>query len=500
MDTNHQNAANDNLVTTEDKIWLPPSFINHKARLANEQVSPLQRPITDDPDAWKAYWKAQGWLWRAEPEIDAERQKYLAERRAVVPDIEQGIYPFKDIKLGRADVEWLLVTHENGRGPVDWSDESQREREGLDLRGANLQDIDLSNLPLACIHGGLENDEWLSATKKQRIMAVVQMERAILNDTQLEGANLSEANLKGAYFHNVKLEKAELSEANLERADFFEAQLKEAYLSGACLNETSLIFANLNNATLNEAQLTKADLRRADLTGVLLHQASLKNADLSEAKLDGAYLKNVTVVNERHVCPKLVDIQWGEVNLAVVKWSQVEMLGDEHEARQKVDEGKVKSRVRRLGEFGDAARANRQLAVVLQAQGLNEQAAHFAYRAQMLQRVVLRRQKKFGQYLFSGFLDLLAGYGYRPSRSVIWYLAPILFFALAYFAIGHLPFFPDAFVFSLTSFHGRGFFPGLGNENSLHNPLVILAAFEAVVGLLIEISFIATFTQRFFGR
>jgi hypothetical protein len=51
----------------------------------------------------------------------------------------------------------------------------------------------------------------------------------------------------------------------------------------------------------------------------------------------------------------------------------------------------------------------------------------------------------------------------------------------------------------LTSFHGRGFIPGLGNEASLHNPLVMLAAIEAVVGLFIEISFIATFTKRFFG-
>jgi hypothetical protein len=108
--------------------------------------------------------------------------------------------------------------------------------------------------------------------------------------------------------------------------------------------------------------------------------------------------------------------------------------------------------------------------------------------------------RRFGQYLFSLFLDLLAGYGYRPGRSVIWYLVTIFGFALAYFAIGHLPFFPDAFVFSLTSFHGRGFFPGLGSANTLHSPLVVIAAFEAVIGLVIEISFIATFTQRFFGR
>jgi hypothetical protein len=34
----------------------------------------------------------------------------------------------------------------------------------------------------------------------------------------------------------------------------------------------------------------------------------------------------------------------------------------------------------------------------------------------------------------------------------------------------------------------------------LSNPLTIFAALEAIIGLLIEISFIATFTQRFFAR
>ena len=178
------------------------------------------------------------------------------------------------------------------------------------------------------------------------------------------------------------------------------------------------------------------------------------------------------------------------------------MLGNEQKARQgkaiSLDENSIVTY--NTYNYGDAVRANRQLAVALQSQGLNEDAARFAYRAQKLQRIVLRRQRKFGQYLFSGFLDLLAGYGYRPSRSVVWYLVTIFAFALTYFAIGHLPFFPDAFVFSLTSFHGRGFFPGLGSTNTLHNPLVVIAAFEAVIGLVIEISFIATFTQRFFGR
>ena len=53
-------------------------------------------------------------------------------------------------------------------------------------------------------------------------------------------------------------------------------------------------------------------------------------------------------------------------------------------------------------------------------------------------------------------------------------------------------------MFSMTSFHGRGFFPG--NNILLDDPLTVLAAFEALVGLIIKVTFIVTLTQRFFNR
>src|SRR5258708_18090665 len=112
--------------------------------------------------------------WRTEPEIDAGRQAFLTERRMTVVDEEQDIYPFADMALSRADIEWLLATHESGGvvGPVDWSDESQRGREGLDLRRARLGRIeaarheadgktlalDLSYLPLAGLRAGASFD------------------------------------------------------------------------------------------------------------------------------------------------------------------------------------------------------------------------------------------------------------------------------------------------------------------------------------------------------
>jgi hypothetical protein len=49
----------------------------------------------------------------------------------------------------------------------------------------------------------------------------------------------------------------------------------------------------------------------------------------------------------------------------------------------------------------------------------------------------------------------------------------------------------------MTSFHGLGFFPG---GIGLDDPLTVFAALEAFMGLLIEVSFIATVTHRLFGK
>jgi hypothetical protein len=130
-----------------------------------------QRPTITDRDAWTAYWTGQGQPWRTEPEIDATRQQYLTERRATPPDIKQGIYPFKDVQLNRADVEWLSETHESGgvRGPVDWMEDAHWERDGLDVRGADLRRTDLSSLPLARLRASLGASEVLGRREEARM-------------------------------------------------------------------------------------------------------------------------------------------------------------------------------------------------------------------------------------------------------------------------------------------------------------------------------------------
>ncbi len=506
---------------------------------ANSLPAQPQYPTTNNPDEWLVHWQKCGQPWRTETEIDSNRQKVLAECLNTKSDIAQGIYPFKNIKLGRADIEWLLATHEHGRGPIDWSDEQQHEREGLDLRGADLKQVDLRNLPLAGMYGGLTWYPSSSELPEQFDMAAV----------NLEGADLSGAHLEGACLRGVHLEKVRLSGVHLEDADLSRAHLQGAILRDVHLERSVLIRTHLEGAILSRAHLERAQVRETHLEGGVLYKAHLGGALLSGTFFDTAtYLEGVFLVSEKFGSASLAGVRWNGVDLSVVDWAHLKMLGEEREARQPIGRDKeVKDHAMRFREYQLAARSNRQLALVLQEQGLYDLAVYFAYRARVLGRkakwwqwlapkrgqefdtwgvevqsstnlqksrfsalssALLKKLRRYGIWIFqltgyalSLIFDIVAGYGYRPERIVFIYLLTIIGYATTYLILGHIvgPLLSPlgALVFSVTSFHGRGFFPGVIR---LDDPITVLAASEAVVGLVIEVCLIASFTQRFFGK
>ncbi len=426
---------------------------------SNQLTAFSQHPPPHDREAWRTYWDAQGQSWRTEPEIGSERREFLAKLRTITPDHRRGIYPFKAIKLSRADVEWLLARHQEEYGLLEHR--IGESAKGLDLRGADLRSVDLNRLPLAQLRGGLNWDEWNSCSEEQRQAAAIHLEGADLN-----GADLQWASLRCAY----------LAGANLSYAHLQGATLLGAYFVG------------------NSLDAPPADLRYA-----LFDQETI--------------LKESTLGSTRYGSALLADLRWSGVNLSVVNWDQVKILGDEYKAEQRRQNGRKKDRAERFNEYEQAVRANRQLTAALQSQGLNEIALRFAYRAQVLQKQVfwwqmLQREGKLRQrlaactaWLFSWFLFLLAGYGYRLWRSFFVYLLVIIGFTTVYYLLGaffKLPLSPvNALGLSMTSFHGRGFFPGV---TQLNDSLTLLASLEAFVGLVLEATFIATLTQRFFGK
>jgi uncharacterized protein YjbI with pentapeptide repeats len=129
------------------------------------------------------------------------------------------------------------------------------------LRGANLQQADLSGANLAHID---------------------------LRDTYLAGAHLEDANLEGAFLEGADLsgtflEGADLSGANLADVDFSNAE--ELWKKGTDMWERG-------------AGLGHADLSGADLSNANLESANLKGADVTEEQLDQAKtLKGATMPN-----------------------------------------------------------------------------------------------------------------------------------------------------------------------------------------------------------
>lgn len=379
---------------------------------------------------------------RTPPSI--ERQAEL--RAAYEANVAAGNPPYKNIEItDRDELDWIFAER-------SWSGTiaTQGKMEHPDLRNISLFTVDLTGI-------------------------------------ELNGANLNGANLTGAILIGAFLINANLVNANLTGIDLSDARLDRADLSNA----------NLRGATLADASFASAELKGANFSATILNGTSFNAADLSGADLSGATLSDTTELgNTALFSPELGgialgDIRWHDVDLTNTDWSTLPRLGDERHF-----DPHIKTSAR------DISRAYRQLATQLRAQGIAEDADRFAYRAQFWQRRALRQQRRYFPYLGSLLLDLISGYGYKPARSFATYLIVILSFALLYFGLGNnvTPALNpvDAVIFSITSFHGRGFSPG--EFVALHNPLTIAAATEAIIGLLIEITFIATFTQRFFAK
>ena len=487
------------------------------------------------------------------PERQAELQSILDAWSA--PDGGHGEQtgPFQDVQLTGAEVCWLA--EQSGRAVPFLPIRPNLHLERAGLRGAHLEGADLSAAHLegaflmaahverANLYGiHLEGANLMGADLKGVDLVKAHLEGASLMGAHLKGANLHEAHLEEASLHGAHLEGADLSEAHLERTNLVEAHfeqanlfrahlekaafidaylertnLSEAWLMGADFGGAWLALADLERAHLEGANLSEAWLMGADLGGAQMEGANLRGARLAWANLRGAWLDNKTVLSEASLDnkTKLGDIQWsgvGSVNLTQINWTAVPRLGDEQGVGLRA----------KVSEHEAVVRAYRQVAAQLRAQGISEVADRFAHNAQVRQRWVYLRSLiedwrrpwrlpgDLGRYLGSAALALLAGYGYRPGRTIFWYLVTIAGFAAMFLAATHgwvpfglpapsqlapLPWY-EALILSVSSFHGRGFFQPL---ESLGDPVAALAAIEAVVGLLIEVSFIATFTQRFFG-
>jgi uncharacterized protein YjbI with pentapeptide repeats len=439
-------------------------------------------------------------------DISEERQAELAARlQAWEQEADHGERkePFDEETLTGADVLWLaarsLAGSDDRQELADWAQRLQPQPEEVEVTLYLLPALNLKGASIDYAH--LERANLLGA----------HLEKASFRGAYLERANLWEAHLEGTTFTSAHLEGAELRKARLEEASFVAARLEGANLWEAHLEQANLFGTHLEQATLREAHLEGADLRGAQLQGANLWMSFLDRGTL----LNGALLADA-----QHGSARVADVHWGEANLAVVDWQHVKELGDERvpshgkstlqspqpapdeKSGQERRQARRGAAVKQTFAFLDAARAYRQLAIALRTQGIPDEADRFAYRAQLCQRKVLRRQRKLGPWLFSWLLAALAGYGYRVERIIIAYVLIVSAFAAIYFTIGVPGGFPhdtvplvDAFQVSITAIHGRVFFEQL----KLGSTVAWVAAAESIIGIVIEGVFTAMLVQRFFG-
>ncbi len=406
-----------------------------------QSIKSVPRPTTADRQAWRAYWLYCQQAWRTEPEISITRQRELTVLRNRPADSEKGIYPFQKLRLSRDDVEWLLATHEQGRGPVLPRDVESRI--GLDLRGANLAGANLVGLPLTGLVGSLVTVPPGQDEYEARKKAAVHLEGANLRGAHLEYAHLEGVHMEGACLENACLQSAYLDgayleDANLRHADCFEASLDGAWLWSVHGEEARLWCASMREAQFFSTHLERADLSEVRLDGAELIEVFLEGANLKDACLAGATLYRVyfdyatqllmvDLGDDARGLASLSHIHWGDADIDGISWSRVPMLGNEVEAYQMTDHnGEPKSLKRRRGDYHGAIIATRQLARTLLAQGFDEEATYFALRAKRLERTWFFLRGRWGAFLSAQFADWFNAYGYHPERGIFWLVIGVM--------------------------------------------------------------------------
>src|SRR5919202_925436 len=141
--------------------------------------------------------------------------------------------------------------------------------------------------------------------KEQTVIDVegANLSRANLSCVALSEANLSRTILSGANLGGAVLRKADLSEAMLgsyeqlsvtspdARSTRFEGYVSRVSMSGADLRGADLFEADLRGPKLFDTDLREANLFEADLRGADLKESDLRGANLSRAKLFGTDLR-----------------------------------------------------------------------------------------------------------------------------------------------------------------------------------------------------------------
>lgn len=324
---------------------------------------------------------------------------------------------------------------------------------------------------------------------------------------------------KAKYFPEVITtyfgEGASLKDA-IEREVAGGNSLSDAYLEDAAIG---------GNWFQRGADLSNADLRGANLRGMHLSYGSLRNVNLALANLEDAYLSEVVLDGATFTRAKLYRVKLRDNDFSGVK-------GLEKNSFRNWGRG-IMPRHRILEDYPDQAEPMyRELTAYFSRIGALDDASWAAYRCRLMRHRILRKRLTFTgniieaavademqhvgidpqrvfevglsawlsnliEFSKSGLYWLIFGYGEKPLRVAMLSLGVIVAYAAIYASLNALTEhgFWAALYFSIVTFTTLGY-----GDLTPTPSFRLVAASEAVAGLLLSGLFLFTLSRRAIGR
>jgi uncharacterized protein YjbI with pentapeptide repeats len=208
-----------------------------------------------------------------------------------------GIAPLNTLKLHGEDLiddtklAHILKKNESSSDEPRWVASfsvSDRDLTGADLGDADVRQVDFSGAILNRVkldRAWADNAHFVYSDLQGASIWAAQLRGALLDHSKLQGASLNLAQLQGASLVEAQLQGASLDSVGLQGGSLDDAQLQGASLDDVHLQAASLDSAGLQGASLDHAQLH----------GATLDSAGLQGASLVGAKLQGTSFRNVFV-------------------------------------------------------------------------------------------------------------------------------------------------------------------------------------------------------------
>lgn len=167
--------------------------------------------------------------------------------------------------------------------------------QNVNLSGSDLDDADLSQAHLA-------GAKLRRAVAYNVNLAWANLFKADLSFAQMIRADLRSAAMANSMMVRIDLQEADLSSTNLSYADLTNADLRGAkftspLLIGTNLTRVNFRGTNLSAASLRGLEMSGADLSQASLVGTHFHASNLSGANLSGADLTRAFLFGVDLTD-----------------------------------------------------------------------------------------------------------------------------------------------------------------------------------------------------------